>query len=55
MFFIFNNIIYKQIYGISDGVIFVTNVANMVMQDLKEIAIAMLPVRLLFYYRYVDN
>ena len=29
-------------------------VADMVMQDLEEIAIGRLPCRLLFYFRYVD-
>ena len=30
-------------------------VANMVMQDFEKMAIGMLPCRLLFYYRYVDD
>ena len=49
--FIFNNKMYKQIFGIPLSPV----VANMVMQDFEENAIRRLPVWLLFYHWYVDN
>ena len=53
--FIFNKKIYKQNIWDLYGITLVTVIANMIMQDFKEITIEMLPVRLLFYYRYVDD
>jgi len=46
---------YKQIFGTPMGSPLSPVVANMIMQDFEEIVIGILPVRLLFYYRYVDD
>jgi len=53
-FSIFNSTLYKQIFGTSMELSLSPIVADMVMQDLEEIAIGRLPCRLLFYFRYVD-
>ncbi|XP_018367481.1 PREDICTED: uncharacterized protein LOC108763996 [Trachymyrmex cornetzi] len=53
--FIFNGKYYKQIFGTPMGSPLSPIVADMVMQDLEETALGLLPVRLSFYYQYVDD
>jgi len=54
-FFIFNNKFYKQVFGILMGSPLSPIIADIVMQDLEEIAILNLQIHSLFYYRYVDD
>ncbi|XP_018368554.1 PREDICTED: uncharacterized protein LOC108764709 [Trachymyrmex cornetzi] len=54
-YFVFNKVIYKQIFGTPMGSPLSPVVANMVMQDLEKKAIDRLPCRLLFYYSYVGQ
>jgi len=54
-FFTFNNICYKQIFGTPMGSPLSPVIADLVLQDLEMSATKMLPFRLPFYYRYVDD
>ena len=51
----FNNKFYKQIFGIPMGSPLSPILADIVMQDFEKKVISMLPARLLFYFRYVDD
>jgi len=54
-YFIFNNKCYKQIFGTPMGSPLSPVIADLVLQDLEKSAIELLPFRLPFYYRYVDD
>lgn len=54
-FFCFNGVIYKQIFGTPMGSPLSPICADLVLQDLEEKTITMLPFHLPFYYRYVDD
>jgi len=55
IFFTFDNVIYKQIYGTSKGYLLSPILADIVMQDLEKKAINILGIDFPFYYRYVDD
>lgn len=54
-FFTFNKRIYKQIFGTPMGSPLSPVIADMVLQDIEEVAIHSLPFYLPFYFRYVDD
>ena len=54
-FFAFNNRTYKQVFSTPMGWPLSSIIADIVMQDLEEIALKKLSVQPLFYFRYVDD
>jgi len=54
-FFVFNNKIYRQTFGIPMGSPLSPIIANIVLQDLEEKALQTINCDIPFYYRYVDD
>jgi len=54
-FFMFNNKIYKQKFGIPMGSPVSPIIADIVMDDLETMALNNLKIKMPFYYRYVDD
>lgn len=54
-YFTFNNIIYKQTFGVPMGSLLSLIIADLVLQDLENKALNKICVKLPFYYRYVDD
>jgi len=54
-YFTFNNQYYKQIFGTPMGSPLSPILADMVLQDIEDTALNLLPVSLPFYVRYVDD
>lgn len=54
-FFGFNNVVYKQTFGTPMESPLSPILADLVMQDVEEVALGRLPSRPLIYYRYVDD
>lgn len=54
-FFSFNNVIYKQIFGTPTGSSLSPILADIVLQDLEELALSQICCHIPFYLRYVDD
>jgi len=54
-FFSFNGLFYKQIFGMPMGSPLSPIISDLVLQDLEQLALTRLPIRLPFYFRYVDD
>jgi len=54
-YFLFNNVTYKQVFGTPMGSPLSPVISDIVLQDLEQKAISLLPIQLPFYFRYVDD
>jgi hypothetical protein len=54
-YFVFEGCYYQQVFGTAMGSPISAVIANLVMEDVKQRALASVPVSLLFWKRFVDD